>query len=54
MPVELTRRGDVAVLPLNRPEGLNALSFAILGKTGEAEEGVAAFEEKRKPEIRDA
>ena len=30
MPVELERRGSAAVLTLNRPEALNALSFAVL------------------------
>jgi enoyl-CoA hydratase len=36
MPVELTFRDDCAVLTLNRPEALNALSFAIIGEIGEA------------------
>jgi enoyl-CoA hydratase len=36
MPVELTFRDDCAVLTLNRPEVLNALSFAILGEIGAA------------------
>lgn len=36
MPVELSFRDDCAVLVLNRPEALNALSFAILGDIGEA------------------
>lgn len=30
MTIELTRLGDVALIRLNRPEALNALSFAIL------------------------
>ena len=30
MPVELERRGSVDILTLNRPEALNALSFAVL------------------------
>ena len=30
MPVELARRGNAAILTLNRPEALNALSFAVL------------------------
>ena len=34
MPVELGRRGDFAVMTLNRPEALNALSFAILEEIG--------------------
>src|SRR3974377_839846 len=36
MPVELTFRDDCAILTLNRPEALNALSFAILGEIGAA------------------
>ena len=32
MPVELERRDGVAILTLNRPEALNALSFAVLGE----------------------
>lgn len=32
MPIELSRNGDCAVLTLNRPEKLNALSFAVLGE----------------------
>jgi len=36
MPVDLSFRDDCAVLTINRPEALNALSFAILGKIGEA------------------
>lgn len=36
MSVELTRRGDVAVLTLNRPDALNALSFEILRSIGAA------------------
>ena len=36
MPVELSFRDDCAVLTLNRPEALNALSFAILGEIGAA------------------
>ena len=30
MPVELARRGSTAIVTLNRPEALNALSFAVL------------------------
>ncbi len=41
MPVELTFRDDCAVLTLNRPEALNALSFAILGEIGAAMEQAA-------------
>lgn len=36
MAVELTRDEEFAVLTLNRPEALNALSFAILREIGEA------------------
>ena len=35
MSVELTRREEFAVITLNRPEALNALSFAILEQIGE-------------------
>lgn len=41
MPVELTTRDECAVLTLNRPEALNALSFAILREIGEAFDKVA-------------
>ncbi len=34
MPVHLERRDAVAVLTLDRPEALNALSFAVLGEIG--------------------
>ena len=44
MPVELERRDDVDILTLNRPEALNALSFAVLreieGRVGEVERGI--------------
>ena len=44
MPVELERRGSAAVLTLNRPEALNALSFAVLreieARVSEAELGI--------------
>lgn len=36
MPVELSRQGNVAVLTLNRPEKLNALSFEVLEEIGAA------------------
>jgi enoyl-CoA hydratase len=36
MPVELRREGEIAVLTLNRPEALNALSFEILEQIGAA------------------
>jgi enoyl-CoA hydratase len=41
MPVELTRRDEFAILTLDRPEALNALSFAILGEIEAALETVA-------------
>ena len=41
MSVELTTREDCAVLTLNRPEALNALSVAMLGQIGEAFDTVA-------------
>ena len=44
MSVDLTRDGDLAVLTLNRPEALNALSFAILREIGAAFDAVAAME----------
>lgn len=45
MTVDLTRLdGDAALLTLNRPEALNALSFAILQQLGEALEAVAGME----------
>ncbi|MBN9889859.1 enoyl-CoA hydratase/isomerase family protein [Salipiger abyssi] len=42
--VDLTRNGDCAVLTLNRPEALNALSFAIIRDIGAAFDEVAAME----------
>lgn len=42
MPVELSRRDDCAILTLNRPEALNALSFDILREIGAAIDEVAA------------
>lgn len=47
MSVTLERRGEVAVLTLNRPEALNALSFAILGEIGDALEAVAGMADVR-------
>src|SRR5262245_66636776 len=41
MSVELTTREDCAVLRLNRPEALNALSTGILRRLGEAFDEVA-------------
>ena len=44
MPVELERRDDVEILTLNRPEALNALSFAVLreieARVAEVERGI--------------
>lgn len=42
MAIELTRQGTAAILTLNRPEALNALSFAILGELSSALDDVAA------------
>jgi len=44
MPVDLTLRDDVAVLVLNRPEALNALSFSMLGEIGDAIDEAATFD----------
>lgn len=44
MAVELTRQGDFAVLTLNRPEALNALSFSILREIGDAFDEVATMD----------
>jgi enoyl-CoA hydratase len=41
MPVELTRREEFAVITLNRPEALNALSFQIVRDIGTALSEVA-------------
>ena len=43
MSVDLTRRDDVALLTLDRPDALNALSFAILGEIGAAFDEVATW-----------
>jgi enoyl-CoA hydratase len=43
MSVDLTRREEFAVLTLNRPEALNALSFAILREIGQALDTVAGW-----------
>ena len=42
MSLELTYRDAVAVLTLNRPEALNALSFDLIGRIGTAFDAVAA------------
>jgi len=42
MAVRLARDGDLAVLTLDRPEALNALSFAIIREIGDALDRVAA------------
>ena len=42
MPVELSRVDDVAVITLNRPEALNALSFEIVAEIGRRIDEVAA------------
>jgi len=42
MPVELTRKGEAAVLTLNRQEALNALSFDIVKDIGAAIDEAAA------------
>src|SRR5216684_9022098 len=43
MPVELTKRDDCALLSLNRPEALNALSFSILNEIAAAIDEVATW-----------
>lgn len=47
MTVELSRNGECAVLRLNRPEALNALSFAIIRDIGAALDEVAAMQDVR-------
>ncbi len=47
MTVELERTGDCAVLRLNRPEALNALSFDIIRDIGAAFDEVAAMQSVR-------
>lgn len=44
MAVDLTRDGDLAILTLNRPEALNALSFQILRDIGAAIDTVATWD----------
>jgi len=43
MPVELTTLEDCALLRLNRPEALNALSFGVLKEIGDALDEVALW-----------
>lgn len=43
MAVDLTRNGDCAILTLNRPDALNALSFDILREIGNAFDATAAM-----------
>jgi enoyl-CoA hydratase len=43
MPLSLTRRGDLAVLLLDRPEALNALSFALIGEIAAALDQAATW-----------
>ena len=47
MNVELSKQDDLAVLTLNRPEALNALSFDILKQIGEAIDEVDAMTDVR-------
>ena len=42
MPVELAQNGSAAVITLNRPEALNALSFEVVGEIGDAIDEAAA------------
>ena len=42
MPVELALNGSAAVITLNRPEALNALSFEVVGEIGNAIDEAAA------------
>ncbi|MFJ4048920.1 MULTISPECIES: enoyl-CoA hydratase/isomerase family protein [Pseudomonas] len=44
MTVRLTREGAYAYLTLNRPEALNALSFAIIGEIGAALDDAAQWD----------
>lgn len=47
MTVEITRNGNCAILTLNRPEALNALSFQILREIGDALGDIAAMPDVR-------
>lgn len=47
MSVNLTQHEEFALLTLDRPEALNALSFAILRQIGEAVDEVAAMKDVR-------
>ncbi|MEW5888627.1 MAG: enoyl-CoA hydratase-related protein [Pseudomonadota bacterium] len=44
MSIELTRRDEFAVLTLNRPQALNALSFALIADIARALDEVAGWE----------
>ena len=54
MTVELTRERDCAVVTLNRPEALNALSFKILRDIGAAFDEVGAMKDVRALLVRGA
>ena len=43
MAVEIERRGELAVITLDRPEALNALSFEIIRQIGSALDGIAGW-----------
>ena len=43
MSIDLTQRDGIALMVLNRPEALNALSFAILGEIGAALDEAATW-----------
>ena len=47
MAIDLSRKGDCAVLTLNRPDALNALSFGIIRSIGEAIDEVASQKDVR-------
>jgi len=42
MSVDVTYRDEIAILTINRPEALNALSFKLIGDIGAAIDGVAS------------
>lgn len=47
MSVEMTASGEFATITLNRPEALNALTFAVIREIGEAIDAVAARRDVR-------